>query len=400
MILCKSTIAPIVPKRILIVSPTPTHPTNAGNRARILGMCERLIALSAEIVFLYVGHEGEPSSDMKLYWGERLHCLKTEKFYGSPRSFTDFDRDLSHNRLYGADALTYNYHVDDWYDENITAYATQLHQQYDFTHILAEYIFISRVLNGFGGDVTKVIDTHDCFTERYKRYQERGITPVWFSTYRDDERKALKRADIVIAVQGEEARFFEALSNVKTVEIGHLGKCNKCHPKQFSRSIGVVASNNTINIHYMNKFLETLYPKLRKKVPALTLHVGGDICAYLPKKEGLICHGYFDNLDDFYKQIDVVINPIIFSTGIKIKNMEALYRGKPLISCFQPEMNEIRTEKMPFCAVETEEAFIEACVSLLFNETVRDAYSSRALQYAKKYYSTNEQRLKEVFLLN
>lgn len=42
--------------------------------------------------------------------------------------------------------------------------------------------------------------------------------------------------------------------------------------------------------------------------------------------------GYLENLDDFYEEMDLIISPITFGTGLNIKTVEALVRGVPVIS--------------------------------------------------------------------
>ena len=42
--------------------------------------------------------------------------------------------------------------------------------------------------------------------------------------------------------------------------------------------------------------------------------------------------GHVENLAEFYNSVDVVINPVEFGTGLKIKSVEGLAFGKPLIT--------------------------------------------------------------------
>ena len=42
--------------------------------------------------------------------------------------------------------------------------------------------------------------------------------------------------------------------------------------------------------------------------------------------------GLVDDLDDFYRQIDIAINPMVGGTGLKIKSLEALSYGKALLA--------------------------------------------------------------------
>ena len=42
--------------------------------------------------------------------------------------------------------------------------------------------------------------------------------------------------------------------------------------------------------------------------------------------------GHVEDLDDFYRQIDIAINPMVGGTGLKIKSLEALSYGKALLA--------------------------------------------------------------------
>lgn len=67
--------------------------------------------------------------------------------------------------------------------------------------------------------------------------------------------------------------------------------------------------------------------------PELKLIIGGTVCEKIPKDKysniGLL--GRVDSLDNFYRQGDVVINPVSQGTGLKIKTFEALSYGKVVI---------------------------------------------------------------------
>ena len=66
----------------------------------------------------------------------------------------------------------------------------------------------------------------------------------------------------------------------------------------------------------------------------MKIFVAGSVCHKLTfkKTEFVEFVGYIDSVDDFYDSIDVAIVPIEFSSGIKIKAIEALSQSKPLIA--------------------------------------------------------------------
>jgi hypothetical protein len=71
----------------LIISPTPTHPTNAGNRARILAVCDLLKSKGHRINFLYIYNEQADSLAMSNYFGEGYHEIKIVKSHNKPTKF-------------------------------------------------------------------------------------------------------------------------------------------------------------------------------------------------------------------------------------------------------------------------------------------------------------------------
>lgn len=62
--------------KILVVSPTPTHATWAGNRARILCMMEMFRELGHEVHFLHLARDPADNDAMRDYWGDRFYSVK------------------------------------------------------------------------------------------------------------------------------------------------------------------------------------------------------------------------------------------------------------------------------------------------------------------------------------
>ena len=56
-------------RKLLIISPTPTHPTNAGNRARVRKWLELCVEEGVDFHFAFFRHEGGDESAMIQAWG-------------------------------------------------------------------------------------------------------------------------------------------------------------------------------------------------------------------------------------------------------------------------------------------------------------------------------------------
>ncbi len=66
-------------KKILIISQTPTHPQNAGNRIRIYNMASYLIDQGFDVHFLHSHQQKCDEDKMKEYWKGKYHVVKFKK---------------------------------------------------------------------------------------------------------------------------------------------------------------------------------------------------------------------------------------------------------------------------------------------------------------------------------
>lgn len=300
--------------RLLIVSPIPSHPQDQGNSARIFALGRLLQAAGAELHFLYHPLEGLTPAQlaaMQRDW-DAVHIVPVTQINLAPR------------------AAGYHY-LDDWYDPTVTARAEALHARYRYTAVIANYVWFSAVLSAFGPDTLKILDTHDVFGGRDQRFSAAGLAPEWFWTTPAEEARGLARADIVLAIQDHEAAQLRERGHADVRVLGHLPPWRRrrlrptAHP-----TIGYLASANPINLQSFHALRDALPPY---GVPGARLVVAGAICDRLgTATEPFQAIGRIDHVDTFYDQVDLVVNPMTFGTGLKIKSVEALFEGLPLVA--------------------------------------------------------------------
>jgi glycosyltransferase involved in cell wall biosynthesis len=146
----------------------------------------------------------------------------------------------------------------------------------------------------------------------------------------------LERADLILAIQSEEAKYFEGLVETPISTVGYLVPpvvlVEEPHETSAKINIGYIGSGNPFNVTSilaLHDFVSQ-YPCLLEK---FEFSIAGTICSALKSKvPNFNLVGLVDELDDFYRVIDVVVNPMIGGTGLKIKSLEALSYGKPLIA--------------------------------------------------------------------
>jgi glycosyltransferase involved in cell wall biosynthesis len=305
--------------RILVVSPIASHPQNQGNSGRIhtLGRC--LQALGHLVHFLYYPMEGltaEQRRDMAQCW-DAFHTISCELRTQPPSPGATHD-------------------LDDWYDPRLGRCARELHARWRFDAVLVNYVWMSGVLDALPDDLVKIVDTHDVFGDRHKTFIDVGLKPEWFYTTPTQERLGLSRADIVIAIQDREAEHFRALlgsSPTRVTTVGHGVPARFLHRRESAGplAVGYLGSGNPFNTASIRRFVADLHsaPDL---VPHFRFVLAGTICSRFPVApapfESL---GTVDELRDFYAGVDLVLNPMVGGTGLKIKTLEALSFGLPVL---------------------------------------------------------------------
>ncbi|HEX4078333.1 MAG TPA: glycosyltransferase [Rhizomicrobium sp.] len=315
------TAAPLsgTPLDVLVITPTPTHPAIQGNRQRVFEMCRAMESAGADVTLLYYATEAASAAsarEMRTAWS-RVEIV--------------FPRNVVHGR-----SLVRYPAIDDWYDDEITAAALRLCAQKQFDVCLVNYVWYSKLFEYLPANMVRVIDTHDLFGARAVKFAEIGLDPAWFHTSIEQEKLGLDRADFVIAIQDSEAVELRQRTNSAVHSVGSLAPCDflPARPRFAAErlSVGYVGSGNPFNAASMLAFAGLLRtrPHICDRVEFL---VAGQVCntlAGVPHRLRLL--GVVDSISEFYRSIDVAINPMLGGTGLKMKSLEALAFGKPLVA--------------------------------------------------------------------
>jgi glycosyltransferase involved in cell wall biosynthesis len=89
---------------------------------------------------------------------------------------------------------------------------------------------------------------------------------------------------------------------------------------------------NRLAVHWM---VEKVLPRLREHLPDASLTVVGDhrdVRLPIVHRNGVVFTGYVDDVEPFYEQATVAVAPLHSGGGTRLKVIEALARGVPLVS--------------------------------------------------------------------
>lgn len=318
--------------RILVISPVPTHPTQAGNCVRILNLIQVLEELGHDIHFLHVTYQAGNSAAMLSCFGNRFHSYNYQRpwrkyrFLGLPIP----DRISRHIVNWG----WLSQHIDQFYDFGLDEYIHELHKKYDYSVAIVEYVFFSAALNALPSTVHKLIDTHDVYTNRHHLLRRSGLAVDWFFTTKREEAKGLLRADCILAIQNEEQKTLESIiQNKRPVNtVGHFLKPVQLPTPVKLKTVLIVGSNNPLNVRYTQSFIDSCWKKFVEGHSECELIIAGGVCSQLGSSINCRLLGFVHDLEEAYTKADLVVNPLLTGTGLKIKSLEALSHGKVLLA--------------------------------------------------------------------
>jgi len=118
-------------------------------------------------------------------------------------------------------------------------------------------------------------------------------------------------------------------------------------------------------------FVREVWPVLRQSLPAIHCHVVGEGSEGLPTADGVHYHGKQPRLEPFYANTMAAIAPIFSGGGTRIKILEAMAHGRPVVSTsFGAAGLAVRHGDHLWIA-DTPAAFAEAIVRLSANADLR-----------------------------
>jgi hypothetical protein len=310
---------------VLVLSPTPTHPQDHGNRRRIFRVCQRLKVRGARITFVHYPAEAEWR--LRIPPAAAAMAATWDAYYSVPVT----------RPLHPA-AAAHDHTIDEWWDEAIGEFLRWLFRVAQFDVFIVNYSWLSKAFAAAPERVFKILDTHDLLAGRRQLLALQGIAAEYFHTTDEEEAVAIRRADLVWAIKDEERAHFEQFAEGPVLGLPHLDPVRPLpiaapDPEGYLR-VGVIGARNNLNLMNLQDFLAAAIPIFERFFAPVIICVAGGMCddLYGVDERFVRLHGRVDEVEDFYRDIDLVCIAMRASTGLKTKTGEALALGLPVVS--------------------------------------------------------------------
>jgi len=360
--------------KVALVSSHPAFPVNEGNRSRIQQLARAVLRLGHDLTFILLPTES-PAVDEAAHeaafgqgrfiritggWTRRERppgrnypgkwtLLQIRKGPGLARermnrtpwgrwTLAQIDRaNYGVKRLAGLEGAYYSA-LDGLYDPGWAEQIAAIGQDVDA--VIVEYVFHSWAFACFPQSALRLLDTHDAFANRHRSYLARGVRDYCISLRPQDENAGFRRADVVLAIQQQEAQSFRAQLARDAGQpapdiavVSHLLPQDDAPVDCGAGDAAIfVGSDNSANRHALDSFLRHVLPRVVREIPGFSLQLAGSICAHVPDVPNVTRLGWVEDVKAAFSRAPLAINPVLVGTGINIKLLEAMAAGVPTVS--------------------------------------------------------------------
>ncbi len=231
---------------------------------------------------------------------------------------------------------------------------------------------------------------HDLFSGRAARFAVLGTPDSIAELGEAAEAQLLAGAALIIAIQHDEAAIARRMLPAgRTVLVAPMA-VDTVPSAQAGEGGGLlfVGSAAPANVDGLRWFLAEIWPDIRARRPDMELTVAGAVCTAVGPAPGVALLGRVPDLGPLYRRADVVISPLRAGSGLKIKLIEAMAHGKPVVATTVTAQGVAHLLEGAVALADTEQAFADEVVSLLAHPELRRARAEAALGVARLHFST------------
>jgi len=304
-----------------------------------------------------------------------------------------------------------SYNADRFYLPEIETLLLELIKKHNFDGIIFDSLYTLPYLNAvkskFHGKIA--VRTHNVEFQLWEQYAQNasGIKKWYLKRLAKDlkrfEKKKLNKVDAIFSISKDDSAAFKELGVSKPIL--DIPVAIALNENTFE-----IASNRIYHLGMMDwepnkqavQLLVDWMPEIRKQLPNLELHIAGAKSEEFIEEDlqnGIHVHGFVDSVDKFIGNHGILVSPIQTASGIRIKFLEAMAMGVPIITTSVGALGIDYQSNNCLSIAESKEDFISNIVELSTNPTKREEIGRNAQIYIQKNHNidTVSQRIVEVF---
>ncbi len=255
---------------------------------------------------------------------------------------------------------------------------------------IVSYAWLAPVLDHMPPGTLRIIDTIDIQYKRQETAAVAGGNLDHITCSREDEARELGRADVLLAIQAEEGATLKAMCPRKEVIVAeHAHPVPEYVPSpEGSREILYIGNRYDPNVLGLRAILDHVWPEVRRACPRATLTVCGRVGeAFRRNVPGVRFAGQVPDLAPYYQRAAVVLNPVPYGTGLKIKTVEGLAQGRCVVCSEAGTGGLDNPGSLPLVVADVRGEMAREILRLLEAPIERHALEKRAWDFARTRFA-------------
>lgn len=251
-----------------------------------------------------------------------------------------------------------------------------------YDYVLVGYVYWANLIHDVNlKDAVKIIDVNDFISLQYFYLHDGSIR---LGNFLEEEIRRINMFDVALCISDDERMFFSQFAPSPTFfyvpqffpkrELPSLINC--------AFDILFIGSDNPHNQKSIKWFFDCVFPILDKTYKILLV---GKITNHVDDYSNVTKIRFADDLDNVYKQVKISICPMLQGTGMKIKVVEALSYGKPIV-CTIRGVDGFNQKKSNGCIVADNPEEFAGAISMLLND---DGFYNHHQQLATHFFEEN-----------
>ena len=238
----------------------------------------------------------------------------------------------------------------------------------------------------------------DRFAEIEKSVFKKNVLYLESKRIRKVETQYCKRADLVLAAPNDiEQLKSYGVESAKFKETYHLGEDVLLQEElisfdQTEKAIMFLGTLNwEANVNGLLYFIENIFPHIVVNEPDTVFYIVGKnpdkrLVEIANDNQKILLTGFIENVEPIYKKSRVFILPLQFGSGMKVKFLNALYRGIPTVSTKIGAEGIDVVNKQHALVADNDHEFIDSVLDLLRHEELWLKLQSEGRLLAKEKY--------------
>lgn len=197
----------------------------------------------------------------------------------------------------------------------------------DYNYVIINYVTWSEIISKkkYFPNAKFIVDTHDFLTSQY---QNKG-GGKYIGKLFQEEIKRLNTFDQVWTLSTDEQYIFSQFCKNEVVFVPCMSDTQFIeHTTDFEYDLIYIASDNPHNRVSAKWFMDEVYPLLPSDIRICMI---GKITKHIEDKENIDKILFAPTLDAYYNKSKISICPMLQGTGVKVKVVEALSFGLPVV---------------------------------------------------------------------